>query len=153
MYIGGTHVVAKPLSQEHIIEIRTHSLSLSLSHTQIYIYMYVYMHRCNACCHELSLKSTRCCYSDLLALARPSLSWRAFWLHSGTTRVAVCCRVLQSAAECCSVLQCVAVCSSVLQCVAVCCRVLKSAAVCCSVLQSAAVCCSVLHCAVACAVC
>ena len=63
-----------------------------------------------------------------------------FGFMSTTSKVQLCCSVLQCVAVCCSVLRCVAVCCSVLQCVAVC------VAVCCSVLQCVAVCCSVLQC-------
>jgi len=65
--------------------------------------------------------------------------------HERSTRVAVCCSVLQCFAVCCSVLQCVTVYCSVLQCVAVCCSVLQCVPVRCSALQSDTVRYSVLH--------
>jgi len=67
------------------------------------------------------------------------------FLYHYTTRVAVCCSMMQRVARvalyitrslqraCCSVVLCVAVCCRVLLCVAVCYRVLQSVAVCCSV--------------------
>ena len=87
-----------------------------------------------------------------------------------TTKICLCCRVLQCGVMCCSALQCVALCGGVLQCGrspqnmpvlhcgAMCCsvqittktclcsRVLHCGAMCCSVLQCVAVCCTVLQC-------
>jgi len=74
--------------------------------------------------HQDSVKDLACGASCLISLACSAFCFiknlKIMWLSS---RVVVCCSVLQCDVVCCSVLQCVAVYCSVLQRAAVCCIV------------------------------